>query len=62
MSSPIEIPPVLYTQVVAVAESAKLSVEDFVIQAVGEKLASLQHHEWLTGNGPSTAENPCGDS
>ncbi len=62
MSSSIQIPPVLHTQVVDAAEKAKLTVEEFVILAVAEKLASIQHHEWLTENAPVTTQNPCADT
>jgi len=62
LTASLQIPEILYSKIVAVAGAQSLSVEEFMILAAAEKLAALQHHDWLNGKSQPAQENPCGDS
>ncbi|SEC13597.1 hypothetical protein SAMN05443244_2742 [Terriglobus roseus] len=60
MTASLQLPEILYSKIVEVAKAQSLSVDEFMILAAAEKLASLQHHEWLTGKAEPGPQNPCG--
>jgi hypothetical protein len=59
LTASLQLPEILYAKVVAIAESQSLALEEFMILAVAEKVAAMEHHEWLNGKAGTGPVNPC---
>ena len=59
MIASLQIPDSLYSKVVVASETQKLTVEEFIVLATAEKLATMEHHEWLAGDAAPDPVDPC---
>lgn len=60
MNVSLTIPEGLHSRILKFSKVAKVSTEDFMLAAIAEKIAALNHNEWLAGRGEAGQEDPCG--
>ena len=60
MTASLLIPEVLYSQVVTIARQQNLPPDEFMLLAIAEKLALIEHQEWLKGDAKPGTPDPCG--